>query len=182
MHTRNHHPRATFEGLVNRAVLAAGFASFFQNHSQGAPKFFTRASSPARPSRLKRAAVAGVCAFAILAGAKRCAADDLDRLIDAVHQVETSGRLGAIKGDGGRALGPLQIHRAYWLDSRVPGRYEDCARLDYSRRVFRAYMARYAPRVRDFETLARIHNGGPKGHKKPATKPYWRKVERNLKP
>lgn len=181
MHTRNHHPRATFEGLVNRAVLAIGFASFFQNHSQGTPRLFARASAPARSSRLKRAAVAGVCAFALLAGAKRCAADDLDRLIDAVHQVETSGRLGAIKGDGGRALGPLQIHRAYWLDSRVPGRYEDCARLDYSRRVFRAYMARYAPRVRDFETLARIHNGGPRGNKKTATRAYWRKVKGHLK-
>jgi hypothetical protein len=33
---------------------------------------------------------------------------------------------------------------------------------------------------KDFETLARIHNGGPRGHKNPATVGYWNKVRKNL--
>jgi hypothetical protein len=61
----------------------------------------------------------------------------------ALHHVETSGRLGPIPGDfvngAPRALGPLQIHRAYWKDSGVPGTYSQCADLAYSRRVVTAY-------------------------------------------
>lgn len=97
----------------------------------------------------------------------------------ALHHVETGGRIGPIKGDGGKALGPLQIHRGYWQDSRVPGRYEDCADLAYSIRVASAYLQRYAPKAweaGDAATLARIHNGGPKGDTKAATISYSRKV------
>lgn len=82
----------------------------------------------------------------------------------ALHIVETGGGLGAIKGDHGAALGPLQIRRAYWSDSRVPGRYEDCADLAYSRRVVSAYLQRYAKAAfdaGDCDALARVHNGGP---------------------
>ena len=32
------------------------------------------------------------------------------------------------------------------------------------------------------EDLARIHNGGPDGYKKPATVGYWQKVQSHLKP
>ena len=97
----------------------------------------------------------------------------------ALHQVETSGRTGPIRGDGGRSLGPLQISRAYWLDSRVPGQWSDCASLAYSRRVTTAYMLRYASvawRTGSHQTLARIHNGGPNGHRKRATRGYWLRV------
>ena len=102
----------------------------------------------------------------------------------ALHHVETSGRLGPIKGDNGAALGPLQIHRAYWQDSGVPGRYSDCADLTYSRRVVTAYLRRYARNAwdrGDVATLARIHNGGPLGHKKRATLSYSRKVVNAMK-
>lgn len=102
----------------------------------------------------------------------------------ALHQVETSGRTGAILGDGGRALGPLQIHRAYWQDAGLAGRYEDCARLEYSIRVVDAYLRRFAPRAHaagDCRTLARVHNGGPSGHRKAATIPYANKVQRILR-
>lgn len=105
-------------------------------------------------------------------------------LVRALHLVETGGREGHILGDNGAALGPLQIHRAYWQDSRVPGRYEDCARLDYSVRVLNAYMRRYCREAlisRDFERIARVHNGGPRGHRKAATLGYWRKVQKHLK-
>ena len=102
----------------------------------------------------------------------------------ALHVVETSGRTGPIIGDNGRALGPLQIHRAYHADSRVAGDYSRVADLDYSKRVVTAYLQRYAPAAwaaGDVVTLARIHNGGPRGHLKPATKAYGDKVARLTK-
>jgi len=97
----------------------------------------------------------------------------------ALHQVETGSKFGAIKGDGGAALGPLQIHRRYHQDSRVPGPYQQVANWDYARRVATAYFKRYAAQAwerGDMETLARIHNGGPKGHQKASTLAYSRKV------
>jgi hypothetical protein len=102
----------------------------------------------------------------------------------ALHIVETSGRTGAIIGDQGRALGPLQIHRAYHADARIGGDYSRCADLDYSRRVVTAYLQRYAPAAwasGDVKTLARIHNGGPKGATKTATVAYGDKVARLTK-
>lgn len=102
----------------------------------------------------------------------------------ALHHVETSGRLGPIKGDNGAALGPLQIHRAYWQDSGVLGTYSQCADLAYSRRVVTAYLRRYARNAwdrGDAMSLARVHNGGPMGHKKRATLAYARKVVNAMK-
>ena len=102
----------------------------------------------------------------------------------ALHLVETSGRTGPIIGDGGKALGPLQIHRGYHADARIGGDYARCADLDYSRRVVTAYLQRYAPAAwasGDVVTLARIHNGGPRGASKPATVAYGDKVARLAK-
>lgn len=96
----------------------------------------------------------------------------------ALHLVETSGRHGPIVGDGGKALGPLQIHRAYHKDSRVPGEYSRVADLEYSKRVASAYFKRYAPEAwerGDVDVLARIHNGGLTGHKRASTLPYLQK-------
>jgi len=97
----------------------------------------------------------------------------------ALHHVETSGRLGPIKGDNGAALGPLQIHRVYFQDSGVKGSYSQVAELAFARRVATAYLKRYAPKAwerGDVVTLARVHNGGPSGHRKAATLAYARKV------
>jgi len=102
----------------------------------------------------------------------------------ALHIVETSGRTGAILGDGGKALGPLQIHKAYHADARIGGDYSRCADLNYSKRVVSAYLQRYAPAAwaaGDVTTLARIHNGGPRGATKPATVNYGNKVTRLAK-
>lgn len=107
-----------------------------------------------------------------------------DSFFRALHIVETSGRTGAIIGDNGRALGPLQIHRAYHADARIGGDYSRCADLDYSRRVVTAYLQRYAPAAwaaGDVTTLARIHNGGPRGASKPVTVSYGDKVARLAK-
>ncbi len=105
------------------------------------------------------------------------------RFLNALHQVETGGRLGPIKGDGGKALGPFQIHEVYWQDSRVTGHYSQCADYDYAVKVVTAYLNRYGKDYidkSDWEKLARIHNGGPKGHTKKATEAYWKKVQKQL--
>ena len=106
----------------------------------------------------------------------------------ALHAVETGGRLGPIKGDKGAALGPLQIHRAYWLDSGLKGSYSQCSDLAYARAVVSAYMKRHAPRAwasGDCRGLAMVHNGGPsalkaKGQKRINLENYWRKIQSEL--
>jgi hypothetical protein len=98
----------------------------------------------------------------------------------ALHIVETSGRTGPILGDQGRSLGPLQIMRAFHADSRVAGDYSRCAELEYSKRVATAYLKRWAPEAfakGDVVTLARVFNGGPRGHLKQATKGYGVRVK-----
>jgi hypothetical protein len=118
-------------------------------------------------------------ALLLLALAVSAHAAPPDSFFRALHLVETSGRHGPILGDGGAALGPLQIHRGYHADSRVPGAYERVADLAYSKRVATAYLRRYAPEAwakGDVEVLARVHNGGPRGASKPATLGYGRKV------
>lgn len=110
----------------------------------------------------------------------------LRRFLDALRRVETGGHGSGIGivGDGGRAFGPYQIHKGYWQDSRVPGSHADCLRdVEYSERVVIAYMKRYAPEAllsHDWQTLARIHNGGPKGASKKATLAYWKRVEKEM--
>jgi hypothetical protein len=107
-----------------------------------------------------------------------------DSFFRALHIVETSGKLGPTIGDQGRALGPLQIHKSYHADSRVAGDYSRCADLEYSKRVATAYLQRYAPQAwaaGDVEVLARVHNGGPKGATKPATKGYGVRVQALMK-
>ena len=102
----------------------------------------------------------------------------------ALHQVEISGRHGPILGDNGRSLGPLQISRAYFTDSRVGGTYEQVVELGFARKVVSAYLQRYAPKAwaaGDVVTLARIHNGGPAGARKAATVNYGAKVQRLCK-
>jgi hypothetical protein len=104
-------------------------------------------------------------------------------LLTAIHQVESSGRTGPILGDNGKALGPMQIHYAYWKSARVRGKYSDCADYAYSCKVVTAYWQRYAPRALrtgDYETLARVHNGGPRGYARESTKKYWARVRKVL--
>ena len=100
---------------------------------------------------------------------------------NAMHQVESSGRLGRIVGDNGKSIGPLQIGRAYWIDSKMTGSYEQCNGLAYSKRVVIAYMKRYAGVNPSYEKMARIHNGGPRGHRKNSTLHYWAKFRKELK-
>lgn len=119
--------------------------------------------------------------FALCATAQAAPPDSFFR---ALHVVETGGKRGAVLGDNGKALGPLQIHRGYHADARIAGNYSRCADLDYSKRVVSAYLQRYAPQAwatGDVTTLARIHNGGPSGASKAATLNYAEKVRRAMR-
>ena len=106
-------------------------------------------------------------------------AADFAAFARAVHQVESGGRVGLIIGDQGRALGPLQIHRGYWQDARQRGSYESVTNLAAATATMHAYLQRYAPAAlarEDWQTCARIHNGGPRGASRTATLAYSRRV------
>ena len=110
-------------------------------------------------------------------------------VLDAIRQVETGGHPDPSNavGDGGKALGPYQIHRVYWQDAveRDPSlvangeTYANVRSQAYAERVILAYWSRYA-KSWTAEELARIHNGGPKGHRRKATLGYWGKVQAAL--
>ena len=107
-----------------------------------------------------------------------------DNLVKAIHKVESGGKTGRVVGDGGKALGPLQIHYSSWkdatsFDKTIGGTYRDCEKLEYSIKIFNAYMNRYA-KNKSNEAKARIWNGGPKGDSSEATLVYWKRVKANL--
>lgn len=114
---------------------------------------------------------------------------EFNRFAKAINHVEAKGKRHQVRpGDGGKAIGPLQIHKSYWHDAvqsnpSLGGSYSDCKGWDYSVRVMRAYLMRYAPDAlasKDWHILARVHNGGPTGHSEKATKKYWSKVKKVL--
>ncbi len=113
------------------------------------------------------------------------------QLLDAIRAVESEGQpnngIGA-KGDGGAALGPFQIHRRYWKDATdndatIGGTYEDCKGYEYSLKVVKSYFRKYCSSAvarGDWETVSRIHNGGPQGATIQSTKAYWSRVKIKL--
>lgn len=107
---------------------------------------------------------------------------NITNLITALIAVESSGNDQAV-GDQGRALGPLQIHRAVVTDvNRFTGshyRHSEMTNRAIARKVCQAYLERYALGA-TAEQAARRWNGGPRGDQKPATLGYWRKVEKQL--
>ena len=124
----------------------------------------------------------------VSAFAQRPIDKDTRVFLDAIRRVETGGLPNAGKGavgDKGASIGPYQIQRAYHADARMKaGKYEDCSTdATYAEQTMLAYFARYAPKAlesKDWETLARVHNGGPKGHTKKATISYWAKVKKEM--
>ena len=124
----------------------------------------------------------------VSAFAQRPIDKDTRVFLDAIRRVETGGLPNAGKGavgDKGASIGPYQIQRAYHADARMKaGKYEDCSTdAAYAEQTMLAYFARYAPKAlesKDWETLARVHNGGPKGHTKKATLGYWAKVKKEM--
>ena len=105
---------------------------------------------------------------------------DVDGILRAIAQVESNHKDSAI-GDGGKAIGRYQIHKVYWIDAieydpSIGGKYEDCKDPTYAGKIVVIYMSRYAPNW-NIDTVAGIHNAGPKGHIKKVTKVYRRKVK-----
>ena len=112
-------------------------------------------------------------------------------LLDAIQAVESNGKENAI-GDNGKAVGAFQIHKIYVDDvnsfSSEKFTYEDRKNKEKSQKIVKLYLEHYGKsyekktgKKATNEVLARIHNGGPKGYNKEATKNYWKKVENNLK-
>lgn len=107
-----------------------------------------------------------------------------DEVLYAIRMVESGGDDAVVDGDGGRAIGPYQIHEVYWRDAHahdpsLGGDYQACRQRAYAERVVAAYMSKHAPAAwqrGEAQTIARIHNGGPLGAHKPATLGYWRRV------
>ena len=107
----------------------------------------------------------------------------ISNLISALIIVESSGNDLAV-GDGGKAIGPLQIHKAVILDvNRITGsnyRHQDMTNRAQARAVCEAYLRHYGKGA-STEQLARRWNGGPKGDTKTSTEAYWAKVKKHLK-
>jgi len=99
----------------------------------------------------------------------------------AIAKVETNGT--PQRGQDNE-IGTYQIRESYWIDSGVDGEFEQCWNDIYARQVMLGYWQRYCPKALsdlDFETLARIHNGGPKGAIKDCTKSYWKKIKESFR-
>ncbi|MFA6244467.1 MAG: hypothetical protein WC655_26225 [Candidatus Hydrogenedentales bacterium] len=109
---------------------------------------------------------------------------ELEQTLDAIRLVESSGGRDTRDGDSGRAVGPYQIHRAYWQDGTrflgVHWPYRDARDPARARQVVRAYVVHYQ-RAGGYpatpEVWAETHNGGPRGPEKDSTTVYWRKIQ-----
>ncbi|MFA5670627.1 MAG: hypothetical protein WCY37_03520 [Candidatus Dojkabacteria bacterium] len=110
---------------------------------------------------------------------------NISLLLTVIMMVESGGDVNAV-GDNGKALGPFQIHEAFWTDAcdfgGVDWDYRTCAHdLEKSRQVVLWYWQRYVPEKEwSYERLARVHVGGPQGHLKECTLPYWNKIKDRL--
>jgi hypothetical protein len=114
-----------------------------------------------------------------------CGAELTPEFLRALNMKEASGRKENVPaGDKGRALGPFQIHQDYWKDSKVEGSYSSCTNYAYSVKVVTAYMNRWVPwavDTRNYEILARTHNGGPDGWHHASTLVYWYDFQKILR-
>lgn len=91
-------------------------------------------------------------------------------------------------GDNGRAFGIYQIHGDYVLDVnaffRKKYNHEAAFVPELAKEIVQGYLARWGTQYRKnttkiptYETLARIHNGGPYGWKHSNTDIYWEKCK-----
>ncbi len=106
-----------------------------------------------------------------------------DALISAIITVESRGDDSAV-GDGGKAVGPLQIHAVMVKEvNRILGSdvytLSDRTSRTKSIEMFKVYTNKYTPQWQP-ELVARRWNGGPTGEKKRATLAYWTKVKKEL--
>jgi len=116
-------------------------------------------------------------------------------LIPILIQIESEGNNNAI-GDGGKAVGCLQIHKIMVDDvNRIQSlKFKDCSEDYYqykdrlnritSRMMCEDYLNHYGVKrinkdnteLQNLVILGRMWNGGPQGYKKKATLPYAKKI------
>ena len=108
-------------------------------------------------------------------------------LLWALCQLESSHLAHPPDGDHGQAIGPFQIHRAYWQDacrfepSLATKPYIACREYDYASQVVKAYLCHYGAIIKSMdsaECLGRVHNGGPSGHVSKSTVEYGKKLKK----
>jgi hypothetical protein len=111
----------------------------------------------------------------------------IEFLIDAMIYVESKGDSAAI-GDGGRAVGVLQIWPIMVRDvNRILGKYHIDFRYNYNDRyspeksveMFYIWKSYYHP-YSSYEVIARCWNGGTNGHRRSSTRNYWYKVNNRM--
>jgi len=115
-----------------------------------------------------------------------CMVDVPDELIAALIRVESKGDTHAV-GGGGKSLGCLQLTKIYIQEVneiyKTDFSFNDALNQQKSVEITKMYLGYFGGRIGrkpTLEDLARIHNGGPNGHKKFATKKYWEKVKKEL--
>ena len=125
------------------------------------------------------------CVLGLLAATCLCGTngDRYSKILPAIEEVESGGDPAAV-GDGGKAIGILQIHPIMVRDcNRIVGerRWTMADRLDpdKSREMFRTYSNHYSRKKTD-EVVARRWNGGPHGEELESTVPYWEKVRTEM--
>ena len=107
-------------------------------------------------------------------------------LCTAIRLVETGGHPDPANAVGAAGeIGPLQITEEAWIDAiendpSIGGEYGHCRGLEYSQRIFVAYLDRYVEIDGPDEVLARTWNGGPYGASRASTAPYWGRVKEAL--
>ena len=132
---------------------------------------------------------------------------DMDRLLDAIMWVESKGDAYAL-GDrdnlwNARAIGAYQIWKIcvddvnrivamhHVVSPKQKFTYDDRFNPVLSRSMCRIYITHYGQDpyngeptphglMSQDERMARIWNGGPRGHLKAATLPYWKKVKAEM--
>ncbi|GAQ87190.1 hypothetical protein KFL_003370050 [Klebsormidium nitens] len=110
---------------------------------------------------------------------------ELRPLLNALRFVESSNRVNVPDGDDGTSIGPLQIsldyHHDVWQKMHP---WEKARNIDHAEETVIQYWSIYCPKAletQDYETLAKVHNGGPNGPSAGKTTYYWSKVLRHLK-
>jgi soluble lytic murein transglycosylase-like protein len=105
-------------------------------------------------------------------------------LLAALIAVESGGNNQAV-GDNNRSIGCLQITEACVRDvNRIYGTHyrwpNDCFDRKKSVEICVAYLRHYGGKSKSLEKAARQWVGGPQGHRKPETRPYWKRVQQQL--
>lgn len=109
-------------------------------------------------------------------------------LLAALIIIESGNNSNAV-GDGGKAIGVLQIHPSVIYDvnkiAKTNYSLDDRKDAEKSKQICTIYLTHYVTAKRlghepTAEDFARCWNGGPNGYKKAATDKYWAKVKREM--